>query len=108
MMRARRLSSRLVLCVAPLALLGAAVPAAANTNHAHHAAAASEAESAPAAPGYVPGKHYIPGDIVSHHGHLYMCQPFQGNCGQHPERYEPGHGTEWTRAWQMHKGCHGH
>ncbi len=107
-MRASRFSSLLLRCVAPLALLSGAVPAAAHTPHAPHAAPVADAESAPAAPAYTPGKHYIPGDIVSHRGHLYMCQPFQGNCGQHPERYEPGHGTEWTHAWQMHKGCHGH
>lgn len=57
-------------------------------------------------PAYQEGTPYNAGDIVSNDGKLYRCKPapFSGWCSMAKWAYEPGKGSAWDQAWEVHNG----
>ncbi|WP_306170136.1 glycosyl hydrolase family 18 protein [Burkholderia ubonensis] len=56
-------------------------------------------------PQYKEGTKYNAGDIVSNNGKLYRCKPFPYTnwCSMAAWAYEPGKGSAWDQAWEVHK-----
>ncbi|WP_304523947.1 glycosyl hydrolase family 18 protein [Cupriavidus sp. UME77] len=54
---------------------------------------------------YKEGTKYNAGDVVANNGKLYRCKPFPYTnwCSMAAWAYEPGKGTAWEQAWEVHK-----
>nr|WP_246616453.1 trypsin-like serine protease [Thaumasiovibrio subtropicus] len=51
---------------------------------------------------YQAGFNYSAGDIVSHHGATYECQPWPNSLWCSNSAYEPGIGSSWQQAWKLY------